>query len=91
MQELKAGFHAIGFSQGGLFMRALVQTCDLPVKRLVTFGSPHAGVAEPPGCDVSEAQHALRVSDCGVVRNLIQMGVYWEWIQSSVVQAQVQM
>lgn len=40
-ENLKGGFHAVGFSQGGLFLRALVQTC--PAARtvnLVSIGGP---------------------------------------------------
>ena len=49
--ELKQGFDAIGFSQGGLFMRALIQRCSsVSVHNLITFGSPHMGVLELPTC-----------------------------------------
>jgi palmitoyl-protein thioesterase len=38
--NLSNGFNAVGFSQGGLFMRVLVQRCDaINVKTLITFGS----------------------------------------------------
>lgn len=49
--QLKEGFGAIGFSQGGLLMRALVERCpNVSVSTLVTFGSPHMGVLELPMC-----------------------------------------
>lgn len=49
--ELKLGFDAIGFSQGGLFLRALVERCTLvKIHKLITFGSPHMGVLELPLC-----------------------------------------
>lgn len=42
--HLKGGFTGIGLSQGGLMMRALVETCDnIDVIRLITFGSPLLG------------------------------------------------
>lgn len=48
--NLKDGFNAMGFSQGGLFFRAYVQRCNNPqVHNLITFGSPHGGVADVPG------------------------------------------
>lgn len=48
---LKDGFDAIGFSQGGVFLRALIQRCDaINVHNLITFGSPHMGVMELPLC-----------------------------------------
>lgn len=50
--ELKDGFGAIGFSQGGLFMRALIERCSkISVLTLITFGSPHMGVLELPLCE----------------------------------------
>jgi palmitoyl-protein thioesterase len=49
--ELKDGFDALGFSQGGLFFRAYVQQCnDPPVRNLISFGSPHGGVSDVPNC-----------------------------------------
>jgi palmitoyl-protein thioesterase len=49
---LRNGFNAIGFSQGGLFLRGLVQTCKgIKMHTLVTFGSPHNGVAEFGNCN----------------------------------------
>eukprot|EP00877_Chromochloris_zofingiensis_P005879 jgi/Chrzof1/1544/Cz10g11240.t1 len=51
MEELRGGFHAVGFSQGGQFMRALVERCDgLNVHTLVTMGAQHQGVINTPGC-----------------------------------------
>ena len=38
--------HLVGFSQGGLLARAVVQRCpDLHVKTLFTFGTPHNGIS----------------------------------------------
>lgn len=49
--SLSSGFDAIGFSQGGLFLRALAQKClDINVANLITFGSPHMGISELPLC-----------------------------------------
>ena len=42
---LENGFHFIGMSQGGLLARSYVQRCNrFPVKNLITWVSPHAGV-----------------------------------------------
>lgn len=58
---LAAGFHAVGFSQGGLFLRALVERCEsVSVKTLVTMGSPHQGVAAVPGCLDTETAATAR-------------------------------
>jgi palmitoyl-protein thioesterase len=43
--ELEGGFHFIGMSQGGLLARGYVQRCNrFPVRNLITWVSPHAGV-----------------------------------------------
>ncbi|KAI8833895.1 Alpha/Beta hydrolase protein [Chytridium lagenaria] len=66
--------HAIGFSQGGQFLRSFVERCNFPkVHTLVTFGSQHLGVADAPGC--------TKEND-GVGRS------YWPWVQRRSVQAQ---
>ena len=42
---LEKGFHFIGMSQGGLLARGYVQRCNrFPVKNLITWVSPQAGV-----------------------------------------------
>jgi hypothetical protein len=40
---LSGGYDAVGFSQGGLFMRAVAERCgqEPKMRRLVTMGSPH--------------------------------------------------
>ncbi|KAJ3091550.1 Palmitoyl-protein thioesterase 1 [Quaeritorhiza haematococci] len=82
-ERLRGGFNAVGFSQGGLFMRTYVQRCNNPpVRTLITFGSPHGGVADVPGCqDASDAS-------CALARSLLLRGAYWSWVQNRVVQAQ---
>ncbi|ODV95655.1 hypothetical protein PACTADRAFT_50352 [Pachysolen tannophilus NRRL Y-2460] len=41
----------IGFSQGGLFLRALLETCNnFKLNNLITFGSPHNGIYDLPMC-----------------------------------------
>jgi palmitoyl-protein thioesterase len=50
-ERLKDGFNAIGLSQGGLFLRALVQICPHPkIRNLITLASPHQGVYSYPQC-----------------------------------------
>ncbi|KAI9054880.1 hypothetical protein LZ554_002024 [Drepanopeziza brunnea f. sp. 'monogermtubi'] len=42
---------ALGFSQGGQFLRGYVERCNVPpVRSLVTFGSQHNGIAEFQAC-----------------------------------------
>jgi palmitoyl-protein thioesterase len=39
---LQNGFNAIGFSQGGQFLRAVAQRCPTPrMRNLITVGSQH--------------------------------------------------
>ncbi|KAJ3190563.1 Palmitoyl-protein thioesterase 1 [Irineochytrium annulatum] len=83
---LSHGYNAIGFSQGGLFLRGLAQRCNhlgnAKMRSLITFGSPHMGVSDAPGC--------LNSTDlnCGIMRNLIRAGGYLSWVQGRSVQAQ---
>ena len=82
--NLTDGFHAVGFSQGGLLLRGLVQRCPgVKVHTLVTMGSPHGGVVEVPGCPATA--NGLY---CGQMRRLLDAGAYNKLIRGSVVQAQ---
>lgn len=81
--ELYNGFDAIGFSQGGLLMRALVQRCaNITVHNLVTFGSPHMGIMELPKCE--------NPSDwlCKKKNELLKKQVWHDNIQKSIIPAQ---
>lgn len=51
--KLQNGFNAVGFSQGGQFLRAVVERCQHTlsgVRTLVTLGGQHQGVMNTPGC-----------------------------------------
>ncbi|KAJ2501141.1 hypothetical protein GGH96_002173 [Coemansia sp. RSA 1972] len=81
--ELRGGVNLMGFSQGGLFARALVQRCSaLNVRALVTWGAPHGGVAQIPEC--------TRKDDtmCNWMRRVASRGVYSWYVRDHVVQAQ---
>merc|ERR1712083_112339 len=65
------GYNAIGISQGGLLVRGLVQRCPLPVKNLITFGSPHQGVFGIPDCAHVTGSFELWIQD------LIAAAQYW--------------
>ncbi|KAG7843405.1 hypothetical protein KL942_000501 [Ogataea angusta] len=79
--ELKNGFNAVGFSQGGLFLRSAMELCGLPIKTLVTYGSPHNGVTDLPPC--SEGNWL-----CERRNSILRRQIYNENVQNSVVQAQ---
>jgi palmitoyl-protein thioesterase len=81
--NLKGGFNAIGFSQGSQFLRAYVQRCNNPpVHNLISIGGQHQGVYGLPHCP------GVDYSLCEYIRELLDTGVYWSWIQDSLVQAQ---
>ncbi|KAL8807700.1 MAG: hypothetical protein Q9182_000511 [Xanthomendoza sp. 2 TL-2023] len=47
--------NALGFSQGGQFLRAYVERCNKPpVHTLVTFGSQHNGISEFQNCGAND-------------------------------------
>merc|ERR1719420_1625635 len=81
--ELQDGYNAIGFSQGGQFLRAVAQRCpNPPMKNLVTIAGQHQGVFGIPGCP-GESQQL-----CNIMRELLYLGAYNELVQSILVQAQ---
>lgn len=42
--NLAGGFHAVGFSQGGQFLRAYIERCnDPPVLNYISMGGQHQG------------------------------------------------
>ncbi|KAK0552082.1 hypothetical protein OC846_003047 [Tilletia horrida] len=80
--ELKDGFDAVGFSQGGQFLRAYVQRCNKPaVRNLVTFGSQHQGIADLPACRPADFL-------CKLAESALRFGVYSDYAQHNVVSAQ---
>ncbi|KAF2101711.1 palmitoyl-protein thioesterase 1 [Rhizodiscina lignyota] len=47
--------NALGFSQGGLFLRVYAQRCNsTPLWNLVTYGSPHNGISDFTGCKAGD-------------------------------------
>jgi len=81
--KLAGGYHALGFSQGGQFLRAVAQRCpDPPMVNLVTMGAQHQGVYGLPRC------LGDNVKLCDYVRLLLNHGVYLKWIQKFVTPAE---
>ena len=73
---------ALGFSQGGQFLRALVQRCEgLSVRSLVTFGSQHNGISEFQECGTFDFL-------CKGATALVKGNVWTEYVQGKVVPAQ---
>ncbi|KAF8904388.1 palmitoyl-protein thioesterase [Gymnopilus junonius] len=80
--ELEDGFDAIGFSQGGQFLRAYVERYNSPpVNNLITFGSQHMGISDIPACRRYDFL-------CQVAKRTAKQAVYGEWAQQNLVQAQ---
>jgi len=78
--ELSRGFDAIGFSQGGQFLRGYVERNNSPpVHNLITFGSQHMGISDLPACNPFDLL-------CQVARRAANKGVYTEWAQEHLVQ-----
>lgn len=90
VQLLQAeGFNAIGFSQGGQALRAYVERYNEPrVRALITFGSQHAGVAAIPNCAAMSDSAVDGAWYCSLARAAIKRGVYTDYVQQNLVQAQ---
>ncbi|KAL3496763.1 palmitoyl-protein thioesterase precursor [Aspergillus germanicus] len=74
--------NALGFSQGGQFLRGYVERCNNPpVRNLVTFGSQHNGIAEFQECKWSDFV-------CRGAEALLRLGRWSNLVQSRFVPAQ---
>lgn len=81
--KLQGGYNAIGFSQGGQFLRAVAQRCPSPsMLNLVSMGGQHQGIYGLPNC--SYLKHTL----CDYMRKLLNYGAYTSWVQNELVQAE---
>uniref|UniRef100_A0AAR2LMQ5 Palmitoyl-protein thioesterase 1 n=1 Tax=Pygocentrus nattereri TaxID=42514 RepID=A0AAR2LMQ5_PYGNA len=81
--KLKAGYNAMGFSQGAQFLRAVAQRCpNPPMKALISVGGQHQGVYGLPRCP-GESSHI-----CDWIRKKLNSGAYTDAIQKHLVQAQ---
>ena len=93
--ELQNGYNAVGFSQGGQFLRAVVQRCQHigPKARiLITLGSQHQGIMNAPGCenvgDMAVGGSFGGQAACKTMQAMLSKGAYLPLIQNHVVQAQ---
>ena len=74
----------LGFSQGGQFLRALVETCPLPhhPATLMTFGSQHNGIWRFLGeCETADWA-------CKTASSLLERNKWSPWAQKHIVPAQ---
>uniref|UniRef100_A0A8C7TM77 Palmitoyl-protein thioesterase 1 n=1 Tax=Oncorhynchus mykiss TaxID=8022 RepID=A0A8C7TM77_ONCMY len=81
--KLKDGYNAMGFSQGGQFLRAVAQRCPSPpMKTLISVGGQQQGVYGLPKCP-GESSHI-----CDWIRKKLNSGAYTDIVQKHLVQAQ---
>ncbi|KAK1922121.1 putative palmitoyl-protein thioesterase [Papiliotrema laurentii] len=80
--ELVDGFDAIGFSQGGLFLRYYAQYCNTPpIRNLITFGTPHYGISALIPCPTPPTL------SCLLAARAARSGIYTSWAQTHLIQA----
>jgi palmitoyl-protein thioesterase len=73
---------ALGFSQGGQFLRGYIERCNFPpVRSLVTFGSQHNGISDFQKCGASD--WLCKGSDA-----LLRSSTWTSYVQSHLVPAQ---
>jgi palmitoyl-protein thioesterase len=73
---------ALGFSQGGQFLRGYIERCNFPpVRSLVTFGSQHNGISEFQGCGDSDWL-------CKGWQGLLRSSTWSSFVQNRLVPAQ---
>ncbi|KAK2616911.1 hypothetical protein QQS21_000289 [Conoideocrella luteorostrata] len=73
---------AIGFSQGGQFLRGYIERCNFPpVRNLITFGSQHNGITEFRECGTTDLL-------CQGAMALLRFNVWSAFVQGRVVPAQ---
>merc|ERR1711874_377541 len=73
--DLTNGFIIMGLSQGGLLARGVIEKCEMGkyVKKLITFGGPHQGVAQFPHTGKGFFDNILnKIADVAVYTSLIQ-------------------
>lgn len=73
---------ALGFSQGGVFLRGYVERCNNPpIRSLVTYGSPHLGISKFRVCGDSDLL-------CKGAMALLKFNTWSDFVQGKVVPAQ---
>ncbi|CAF3363391.1 unnamed protein product [Rotaria socialis] len=81
--NLSQGYHAIGFSQGGQFLRAVAQRCPSPpMLNLISVGGQHQGVFGFPRCPGDNE------TICNYIRDLLHLGAYESFVQNHLAQAE---
>ncbi|KAH0538797.1 hypothetical protein FGG08_004629 [Glutinoglossum americanum] len=77
-----SGINALGFSQGGQFLRGYIERCNSPpVRSFVTFGSQHNGISEFQDCDPNDWV-------CKAAIGVMKSSTWSSFVQSRFVPAQ---
>ncbi|KAJ8297362.1 Palmitoyl-protein thioesterase 1 [Rhodotorula toruloides] len=84
-------FDALGFSQGGQLLRAVIERCDgeglggVKARNLVTVGSQHMGISALPPCSPGSSPF----SPCRLMHlSLVRSSIYSPWAQQNIIPAQ---
>jgi len=81
--NLAKGFNAMGFSQGGQFLRAYIERCNNPpVYNFISVGGQHQGVYGLPKCPGNNSAF------CERMRDMLNIGAYEKFIQENLAQAE---
>lgn len=73
---------ALGFSQGGQFLRGYVERCNFPpVRSLVTFGAQHNGINKFQVCEKTDFL-------CRVAQGFLRYNIWTSFVQSYIVPSQ---
>lgn len=73
---------ALGFSQGGQFLRGYIERCNFPpIRSLVTFGSQHNGISEFQTCGATDWL-------CKGANGLLRSNTWSSFVQNRLVPAQ---
>ncbi|KAK9914923.1 hypothetical protein WJX75_002329 [Coccomyxa subellipsoidea] len=88
--EFADGYNAVGFSQGGQFMRAVAERCQHSgpkMHTLITMGGQHQGVMNVPDC-WNPSFNVTPSLVCTAMQRLLGFGAYLPFIRDRLVQAQ---
>lgn len=89
LTQLQGGFNAVGFSQGGQFLRAVAERCGHtgpPMRTLITMGAQHQGIVNVPGCRTLPLNSSH--GTCHVMQYMLGEGAYLPFVRDHLVQAQ---
>jgi palmitoyl-protein thioesterase len=90
LPQLDNGYNAVGFSQGGQFLRAVLQRCQHTgprMHKLITLGGQHQGIMNVPSC-WNPSYNVTPSYTCKVIQRILGLAVSLPWVGQNIVQAQ---